>query len=87
MATIADAKKMCEINLKNLPENYSLLQWNFLIGTGPFSFVAETETGEMVGYCLAITLWPEKVPRGAHEKAKNEKRITPKGRKMFPGFI
>jgi ribosomal protein S18 acetylase RimI-like enzyme len=56
LATILDAKKMLEVNLKNLPENYPLYQWIFFLGKGAFSFVAETETGDIVGYSLALIL-------------------------------
>lgn len=57
LAVHSDAAKMCEINLKYLPENYPLGLWKLLLSTTSFSYVAEDcNSKEIVGYCLAVPL-------------------------------
>ena len=53
-ATVQDAKKMNEINIACLPENYDLHEWlTVLQYFSKFCFVAEVNN-EIVGYILGI---------------------------------
>jgi ribosomal-protein-alanine N-acetyltransferase len=54
-ATVYDASAMNTVNRRNLPENYTLMEWMGLITSSKHSFVA-LDNGGAVGYCLSVVL-------------------------------